>query len=71
MAMTATASKELRKKVSDTIGLVDPIVIAVSPCKSNIAYGVSKFVSLNDSFGPIIQKLKEKLILMGKIIIYC
>lgn len=71
MALTATASKELRRKVSEIIGLVNPAVIAVSPCKSNIAYRVSKLVSFNDSFGPILQELKEKLTSLGRIIIYC
>lgn len=71
MAMTATASRELRLKISDAVGLIDPIVIAVSPCKSNISYGVSKFLSLEESFGQILEELKEKCISMGRVIIYC
>jgi len=31
MAMTATASKELRLKVSSTVDLLNPKVIAISP----------------------------------------
>lgn len=71
MAMTATASKELRRKASDTIGLINPTVIAVSPCKKNITYRLSKFVSIEESFGSILQEIKVKLTTMGRIIIYC
>ena len=71
MAMTATASKELRRKASDTIGLINPTVIAVCPCKKNITYRLSKFLSLEESFGSILEELKIKLTTMGRIIIYC
>ena len=71
MAMTATASKEIRKKVSDIIGLINPTVIAVCPCKENIIYRLSKFESISESFGPILQEIKAKLTIMGRIIIYC
>jgi len=57
MAMTATASKGLRKKASDTIGLVSPTIIAVSPCKKNIIYAVLDFENISDSFGPILHEL--------------
>ena len=70
MAMTATASKELRRKASDTIGLINPTVIAVCPCKKNITYRLSKFSSLEESFGSILEELKIKLTTMGRIIIY-
>ena len=36
LAMTATATKTLRTKVSEVIGLVDPLIISISPCKPNI-----------------------------------
>ena len=71
MALTATASKDLRKKASDAIGLVNPTIIAMTPCKKNIVYGVSEFVSIGDTFGPILEELKDRLTTMGRIIIYC
>jgi len=71
MAMTATASKELRKKATDVICLDNPSIIAVSPCKKNIFYSVSKFTTISESFGPVLDELKEKLTSMGRIIIYC
>ena len=71
MAMTATASKELRKKATDVICLDNPSIIAVSQCKKNIFYTVSKFTTINKSFGPVLDELKAKLTSMGRIIIYC
>ena len=71
MAMTATASKEVRKKVSSTIGLLNPVVVAISPCKMNIVYNVSNFVSISENFGPVLYELREKLTAMNRVIIYC
>ena len=71
MALTATASKDLRKKASGTIGLANPTIIAVTPCKKNIVYGISSdVVSISVSFGPILEELRAKLTTMGRIIIY-
>ena len=71
MAMIATASKELRMKVSFTIGLINPTVIAISPCKSNISYNVSNYASISETFGPVLHELRGKLTSMDRVIIYC
>jgi len=71
MAMTATASKVLRQKATEVIGLVNPKVIAVSPCKENIMYTVSDFVFIDESFATLLEELKSKLTLMDRTIIYC
>ena len=71
MALTATASKELRKKATDVICLDNPSIIAGSPYKKNIFYTVSTCVSISESFGPVLDELKAKLTTIGRIIIYC
>ena len=71
MAMAATASKELRMKVSSTIGLINPTVITISPCKSNISYNVSNFTSISETFGPVLHELRGTLTSMDRVIIYC
>ena len=43
LAMTATVTKT---KVAEVIGLMDPLVIAVSPCRPNIIYAMANFTSL-------------------------
>ena len=58
MALTATATKTLRHSVSRTIGMCDPVVIAVPPCKKNIMYSVKAFESVADTFKPIVERLK-------------
>ena len=35
MALTATATKTVRLSVTKTIGMRNPLVIALSPCKKN------------------------------------
>ncbi|XP_065902058.1 ATP-dependent DNA helicase RecQ-like isoform X2 [Dysidea avara] len=69
MAMTETASKELRMKLSSTIVLINPTVIAISPCKSNISYNLSNFTSISETFGPGLHELRGKLTSMDRVII--
>ena len=57
MALTATATKSLRRAVSRTLGMKNPHVIAYSPCKTNLMYAVSAFVTLEESFNPVITRL--------------
>lgn len=61
LALTATASKTLRRKVSFTIGLYRPLVIAISPCKRNLIYTVgTKFVSIEKTFKPLLEQLRRE-----------
>lgn len=71
LALTATATKSLCAKVSEVIGLIDPLVISVSPCKPNIVYAVSGFTTISTSFAPILHELKEKKTNFPRMIIYC
>ena len=71
LAMTATATKTLRTKVSEVIGLVDPLIISISPCKPNIIYAMSKFTSLPDTFHPLLRELQKKRTSFPRTIVYC
>ena len=44
MALTATATKVLQRKVVNVLGMQNPTFIAVSPCKKNLMYAVSSYV---------------------------
>ena len=59
MAVTATTSKMLRCTVSKMIGLQDPFILSMNPCKKNLVYAVGKFRNIIDSFNPIVKKLAE------------
>ena len=71
VALTATATKSLRSRVSSIIGMNDPTVIAVSPCKKNIMYSMSTFISIRETFGPILEAIRRLRVFMPRIIIYC
>lgn len=68
--MTATATQTLRLKVSETIGLLNPMVFAISPCKSNMVYAVGKFKSI-DTFSPLLDRIKREGVATPRTIIYC
>ena len=58
MALTATATKPVRLAVCRTLGMRCPHVVAVSPVKANIMYAVSTFDSIENSFEPVVERLK-------------
>ena len=70
MALTATATKILRFVVSKTIGLQNPYIITLSPCKKNLKYSVSKFDTLDTSFEVLVTKLRHERANMPRVIIY-
>ena len=71
LALTATATKTLRGKVAEVIGLIDPLVISVCPCKPNIVYAMSSFISLPDTFDPLLHELRKKRTSFPRTIVYC
>ena len=70
MALTATATKSLRRAVSRTLGMKNPHVIAYSPCKTNLMYAVSAFVTLEESFNPVITRLRAERTTFPGMIVY-
>ena len=66
MALTATATKTLRLQVCGILGMHDPILVEVSPEKSNIFSATGTFTSIIEIFTPIAECLK-----LGKVIIFC
>ena len=71
MALTATASKNLRVEVAKTLGMKSEIVVSISPCKANIMYAVSSFTSVEETFRPILDRLCKERASYPKTIIYC
>lgn len=49
MALTATATKSLRYAVSATIGMRNPFIVAIAPCKRNLMYSVSSLLSFEET----------------------
>ena len=71
MALTATATLQLCIEVSRIIGLQNELVVAISPFKSNIIYAISKFISIQETFSPMIRAVITKGVNIPKTIIYC
>ena len=68
MAMTATATTTTRNQVIAILGLVNPVVVAVSPDKSNISYALRQKVNIEVVFAPLVVKLST---LRPRVIIFC
>ena len=70
MALTATATKTLRYSVSRTIGMRNPYVVAIAPCRKNIIYTVKKFESVESTLGVVVERLRRERTCMPRTIIY-
>ena len=72
MALTATASRMNRDIIMKTLGMHShPKIIAICPCKQNITYHVSEFTTVQESFHPIAQSLRQHTVSAGRVIIFC
>ena len=48
MALTATATHNLRTQLAELIGMKKPVMVVISPCKTNIMYSVVTFTSITE-----------------------
>ena len=71
LALTATATCALRWELSQIIGMIDPVMIVLPPCKPNITYEVKPYISLEHNFKPLIQQLQSDRLNFPRTIIYC
>ena len=61
----------MRTDIQKALGMPDPLVITASPDKLNIILSVCPYVSLNISFGPVVEELQSARTSLGRTIIYC
>jgi superfamily II DNA helicase RecQ len=71
MALTATATSELRSQVSEMLGMIKPVVIARSLDKSNLRYVVRKIGKPVSFFQYILNEVKCKRTALPRVIIFC
>ena len=71
MALTATAPKTLRIQLSKLFGMKDPVSIILPPCKENIFYRLSSFVSLEENFSEMLDCIRKERDFFPRTIIYC
>ena len=71
MALTATATFGLRSKVSALLGMRNPLLTYMSPCKENLFYGLQSFKCIEDSFTPLLNSLIKNRLNTPRTLIYC
>ena len=72
MALTATATKMLQRKVAGTLGMHRPNIFSVSPSKRNIMFAMATpYNSIEVTFHPLLMSLAMERITMPRTIIYC
>ena len=71
MALTATATKSLRKEIAASLGMKNAITVYVSPDKKNIRYVVLKYGTLEDTFGPMANQISKFQESLGRTVIFC
>ena len=71
MALTATATVTLREEVISILGMKNPVIIAISPSKTNIMYIVNPADSLEQAFINVIEGIKKQRAIFPRTIIYC
>ncbi len=72
MALTATATKETRKAICRTLGMVSPAVISELPNRPNIKYAVhANPGTLEETFAPLMEEIRHKRTSMDRVIVYC
>ena len=71
MALTATATITSRLSIERILGMRKPILIEVSPEKSNIVLSVKNFESIESSFKPLVENLLTERKAAERTIIFC
>ena len=49
IALTATATSQLRVQVTKILGMKNELVVSLSPCKQNITYAVGTFNTISET----------------------
>ena len=71
MALTATATKEVRMDVSRITGMRNEFIVAKPPSKPNTMYTVVTFSVVEETFLPIAKKVQEERLRCPRMITYC
>ena len=70
MALTATATKSVRQAVCRILGMKNPHIVALSPCKKNIMYAARNFSTVEESFHPFVTRLRAERTTFPRMIVY-
>ena len=71
IAMTATATTHITKRIIDILGMNSPVIVAETPDKLHVRYWVKEEGTIIDVFEPLALKLRKQHKKMQGVIIYC
>ena len=71
MALTATATRKLQFSIEGILGMKKAVLVMISPCKPNIMYVIGNFISISETFSPLLERLKVERQSMPRMIVYC
>ena len=71
IALTATATTEIFKAVSNKLSLNDPVMIGLSPNRDNIKYYVEPLPSISMFSGFLVESILTHRLKFPKILIFC
>lgn len=71
LALTATATKETFDYITKHLSLQDPIIIGLSPDRSNIKYSVKSCTNSNDLCSELAGELMTKQAAVPKTVLFC
>jgi len=72
MALTATATKSTQQSICRSLAMKNVVIISESPNKLNLKYHAQTVSqSIEDTFAPLVEQIKQQQTSMGKVIIFC
>ena len=71
MALTATASDTVVSHIIRDTGMINPVMIQISPDKKNLRFGVHYISSMEEVFMPLAMSLKRHRTSFKRTIVFC
>ena len=71
MALTATASDTLRMHIVHDLGMYKPLIVQVSPDRSNLCYSVEKYTDIVEILNVLVRDLQKERVTFPRTILFC
>ena len=71
MALTATTTQTSRQQICKRVGMVKPFLVVESPNQPNITYSVLAAETVEETFAPLVEEIRQKSTSMDKVIVFC
>ena len=71
MALTATASRSVKKELIDSLEMSGCAVVTASLDRPNVFYEVKPRTTIHVDFHPLVNTLREEAVLAPRVLVYC